>query len=214
MNDKSSLPEDIADPHSVPKQIRRLDPDLLTPSEIEALLRSCSRRAPSGVRNRTILAVAYRCGLRVSEIISLRLKDLDLDSGLITVRHGKGDRLRRVGVDGGTCALIAAWLTVRTRLGISRTAPLFTTLQGGRLDPSYFRHLLPRLAHRAGIDKRVHMHGLRHAYAASLDRDGASPVMIRDLLGHSSLATTDRYLRRLGAGEAIEFARSRTWKAS
>jgi site-specific recombinase XerD len=57
------------------------------------------------------------------------------------------------------------------------------------------------------------MHGLRHAFAISLDREGASPVMIRDLLGHSSLATTDRYLRRLGSGEAIEFARSRRWVA-
>jgi integrase/recombinase XerD len=186
---------------------------LLSGDEIERLLRACSRRAPSGVRNRAVIGVAYRSGLRVSEILALQLKDIDLDAGLITVRHGKGDRLRRVGLDGGTGALINDWLHVRSKLGVSRTAPLFTTLHGEPLDPSYFRHLLPRLAKRAQIDKRVHMHGLRHAFAVSLDREGASPVMIRDLLGHSSLATTDRYLRRLGAGEAIEFARQREWSA-
>jgi integrase/recombinase XerD len=73
------------------------------------------------------------------------------------------------------------------------------------------RHLLPRLAAKAGIGKRIHAHGLRHAYAASLEREGATISMIRDLLGHSSAAVTDRYLRRLGAGEAVEFARKREW---
>lgn len=66
-------------------------------------------------------------------------------------------------------------------------------------------------SHQAGIDKRVHAHGLRHAYATSLEREGATISMIRDLLGHSSAAVTDRYLRRLGAGEAVEFARNREW---
>lgn len=61
------------------------------------------------------------------------------------------------------------------------------------------------------IDKRVHLHGLRHAYALELDREGLPLTGIRDLLGHSSASTTDRYLRRLGAGRAVEFARNREW---
>ena len=69
----------------------------------------------------------------------------------------------------------------------------------------------PRLAARAGIEKRVHAHGLRHAFAIGLEREGATVSVIRDLLGHSSAAVTDRYLRRLGASEAVDFARARSW---
>lgn len=193
---------------------RRLDADVLTPAEVEALLRACSRRAPTGIRNRAILALAWRAGLRTSEILSLELKDIDLAGGRLTVRHGKGDKTRVVGLDAGTAALVNQWLDARQRLKIPRSAPLFTTLRGKRIDSSYLRHAIKRLGRRAGIEKRVHMHGLRHAYAIALDREGASPTMIRDLLGHSSLSTTDRYLRRLGVGAAVDFARARTWTAS
>jgi Phage integrase family len=85
------------------------------------------------------------------------------------------------------------------------------TLADERLDQSYVRHLLPRLARRARIEKRVHAHGLRHAYAVELEREGATISTIRDLLGHSSAGVTDRYLRRLGASEAVAFARDRSW---
>jgi site-specific recombinase XerD len=81
------------------------------------------------------------------------------------------------------------------------------------IEQSYVRHLLPRLARKAGVEKRVHAHGLRHAYAVELEREGATVSTIRDLLGHSSLAVTDRYLRRIGASEAVEFARQREWRA-
>jgi site-specific recombinase XerD len=192
----------------------RLDPDVLTAVEVEALLKVCSRRAPTGIRNRAVFAIAYRSGLRVSEILALHLKDIDFDHGTLAVCHGKGDKARVVGVDTGTAELIVRWLQVRSKLGISRSRPVFTTLQGNPLDPSYFRHALPRLARRAGIEKRTHMHGLRHAHAISLDRAGATPSMIRDALGHSSLSTTDRYLRRLGTGESVAFVRDRPWETA
>ena len=192
----------------------KLDLDVLTPDEIEALLKACSRRAPTGIRNRAIIAIAWRSGLRVSEICDLHLKDIDLDGGSLTICHGKGDKARIVGLDAGTAGLITRWLDVRSKLGIGRTRPVFTTLSGNQLDPSYLRHALPRLARRAALDKRVHMHGLRHAHAISLDRTGASPSMIRDALGHSSLSTTDRYLRRLGTGESVQFVRDRDWNAA
>jgi len=68
-------------------------------------------------------------------------------------------------------------------------------LDGGRIDSSYVRRLLPRLAAKAGVDRRVHAHGLRHTYAAELAREGTAINVIRDALGHTSLAVTDRYLR-------------------
>jgi site-specific recombinase XerD len=106
---------------------------------------------------------------------------------------------------------LARWLEVRRKRGIDARAPVFCTLLGGEIDQSYVRHLLPRLARKAHIEKRVHAHGLRHAFAIELEREGATVTTIRDLLGHSSAAVTDRYLRRMGAGEAVAFARGRLW---
>src|SRR5207245_4729655 len=94
---------------------------------------------------------------------------------------------------------------------LRRQSRVCCTLPRGPLYSSYIRHLLPRLAKRAGIEKRVHAHGLRHAYAVELEREGATISTIRDLLGHSSASVTDRYLRRLGASAAVEFARTRPW---
>lgn len=191
---------------------RRLPEDALSSADIEALLRACSWRAPSGIRNAALIAVLWRCGLRLGEALALRPHDVDLDAGTVIVQNGKGDKRRVVGMDAGTRALVAEWMKVRTKRVRSRTALLFCTLGGRPIDQSYIRHLLPRLARRAGIEKRTHAHGLRHAYAVALEREGARLSTIRDLLGHGSAATTDRYLRRLGAGDAVAFARDREWE--
>jgi site-specific recombinase XerD len=189
----------------------RLDADLPTATEVEALMKASSPRAATGVRNRAMIAVAYRSGLRIGEILSLRPKDVDLDAGTINVRHGKGDRHRVVGLDSGTAALIDRWLKIRRRRGIGPNSPVFSTLSGRQIDSSYVRHMLPRLARRAGIDKRIHAHAFRHLYAVELEREGFRLSEIRDLLGHSSASVTDTYLRRLGASDAVELARNRSW---
>jgi site-specific recombinase XerD len=191
---------------------KKLDADLLTHAEIERLLAVCSKRAPTGVRNAALIAVLWRCGLRISEALALHLKDVDLDKGTIVVQHGKGDKRRVVGLDAGTAAIVQRWLTCRAKRKISRSAPVICTLNGGSVDSSYVRHLLPRVARKAGIEKRVHAHGLRHAYAIDLIQEGATITTTRDLLGHSSVAVTDRYLTRIGSSEAIDFARSRVWQ--
>ena len=131
--------------------------------------------------------------------------------GTLVVQHGKGDKRRVVGVDAGTAALLGHWLDVHKLLVGRRDCPIFCTLRGNELNQSYVRHLLPRLARRAGIEKRVHAHALRHSFAVELEREGAPLSTIRDLLGHSSAAVTDRYLRRVGASHAIDFARRREW---
>ena len=189
----------------------RLDADLLTPAEIELLMRQCSRRAPTGVRNRALLAVLWRCGLRIGEALALAPKDLDPDAGTRVVQRGKGGKGRVVGVDAGTAALVARWLEVRRRRGIPGGAPLFCTLAGGPVGQPYTRHLLPRLARKAGIDKRTHAHGLRHAFAVDMVRSGAPLYVVRDALGHESVATTQIYLSRVGAHEAVEAMRNREW---
>ncbi len=177
-------------------------------------MKACSTRAPTGVRNRALIAVLWRCGLRISEALSLELRDVHLDAGTVRVRHGKGDRSRTVGLDEQTAALLARWLDRRKKLGAGARAPIFCTLQGGRLDSSYVRRLLPRLARKAGIERRVHAHGLRHTYAAELAREGTAINVIRDALGHTSLAVTDRYLRDVAPTHVIDTIRARRWESA
>ena len=85
----------------------KLDADLLTNEEIELLMRRCSRRAPTGIRNRALIAVLWRCGLRIGEARALAVKDFDPDSGTLVVQRGKGGKRRVVGVDAALDARLA-----------------------------------------------------------------------------------------------------------
>lgn len=193
---------------------RRRPPEVLTESEAVALIKACSARAPTGIRNRALIAVLWRCGLRISEALALELRDLDFEAGTIRVRHGKGDKSRTVGLDEQTAALLARWLDRRRDLSPGARAPIFCTLRGGRIDTSYIRHLLPRLARKAGVDRPVHAHGLRHTYAAELAREKTPINVIRDALGHTSLAVTDRYLRDVAPMHVIDTMRARHWEGA
>jgi site-specific recombinase XerD len=191
---------------------RKYPAEVLRPEEVTALLRACSTRAPSGIRNRALIAVLYRGGLRLAEALALDPKDVDLARGAVRVLHGKGDQARTVALDPGALALVERWLTERKKLGITSRRRLFCTLAGAPLDSSYVRQLLPRLAGKAGIEKRVHAHGFRHTHAAELAREGQPVNLIRDQLGHRSLATTDRYLRDIAPEERLNALRARTWE--
>jgi len=193
---------------------RRRPPEVLTETEAIALIKACSGRAPTGVRNRALIAVLWRSGLRISEALALELRDVDLQAGTLRVRHGKGDKSRTVGVDEQTAALLVRWLDRRRKLSPGARAPVFCTLAGGRVDTSYVRHLLPRLAAKAGLDRRVHAHGLRHTYASELAREGTAINVIRDALGHTSLAVTDRYLRDVAPMHVIDTIRARRWDSA
>lgn len=190
---------------------RKFPAEVLTADEVKALVRACSTRAPTGVRNRALLVVLYRGGLRVGEALALYAKDVDPRRGTIRVLHGKGDKARTVGLDPEALAVVERWIDVRKGLGISSRQRLFCTLAGGPLDQSYVRQLLPRLAARAGIDKRVHAHGLRHTHAAELAEEGYPVNFIQDQLGHASLAVTDRYLRHIAPAARIEALQRRNW---
>lgn len=90
-------------------------------------------------------------------------------------------------------------------------SPLFCTLAGAGLHSSYVRTLLPRLAGRAGIEKRVHPHALTHSHAAELAGEGVPIHLVRDQLGHASLATIDRYLRNIAPAELVATMQRREW---
>ena len=111
---------------------RKLPPEPLTPDEVKALIRACSKRAATGIRNRALIVVLYRAGLRISEALALFPKDLDAQASTIRVLHGKGDHDRVVGLDAGAWAILQLWLDRRAAAGINGHAPVFCTLKGRR----------------------------------------------------------------------------------
>lgn len=168
--------------------------EILTATEARALLHAPSGRAPTGLRNRALIAVMYGAGLRLAEALALKPSDINQDAGEIRVLHGKGNKSRTCGIDDGTLGHVARWADRRTALGI-RGRVLLCKLDGGELNPRYVRAMMERAARRAGIDKRVHPHGLRHTHAVELEQAGFTVSEIQEQLGHGSLATTAIYLK-------------------
>ncbi len=136
----------------------RLPGEVLAADDVRALLRACNK-VPTGARNRALLVVLWRGGLRIAEALALRPVDLDAAAGLVRVRRGKGGRPRHVGLDPKRSLAVDAWAGRLSALGTGGRAPLFCTLRGGPLDPGYCRHVVKRLARKAGIRRRVHLHG-------------------------------------------------------
>ena len=192
-----------------PNKGRKLPPELLTADDVRALLAACSTTAATGRRNRALLVVLYRAGLRLDEALALTPAGVDAAAGVLHVGHrGTG---RVAGIDPGALAIVEEWLKVRAGLGLAEDAPLFCTLAGGPLHPAYVRQLLPRLAAKAGIDKRVHASGLRHTHAAELAAEGLPVEVIQAQLGHESLASTDRYLKRIPPTDRLAALQRRRW---
>lgn len=190
---------------------KTLPAEVYTAEEIARLVKACSLRAKTGVRNRALIVTLYRGGLRISEALNLFPKDLDRDAGAVRVLHGKGDKARTVGMDDGAFTYIEHWLTVRAKLGIGARSPVFCTLKGEDIESAYIRALLPRLAGKAGITKRVHAHGMRHSMAYELAMEGVDLLTISAQLGHGNVAVTDKYLRHLAPQRVLDAMRARTF---
>lgn len=190
---------------------RQLAAEPLTPDEVAALISQCSLRAPTGVRNRALITLLYRSGLRISEALALRPADLNMAKHSIRLLDTKSGQPQTRGYHASADDALARWLDVRKQLAADggwKNGPLFCTLDGGQLQASYVRSLLPRLADAAGIAKRVHAHGLRHTFAVELEQAGTPVTAISKLLGHSSIAVTHRYLDHLTNGQAVEALQS------
>jgi site-specific recombinase XerD len=186
-----------------PNKGRKLPPELLTVDDVRAVLAACSAGAPTGLRNRALVVALYRAGLRLEEALTLAPADVDLAGGVIRTRQPGAGRARVAGIDPGGLAVIEAWMGARAALELADGSPLFCTLSGGPLQPAYVRQLLPRLAEKAGIAKRVHAQGLRYSHAVELAAEGLPAEVIQAQLGHGSLASTDRYLRRIPPRDRI-----------
>jgi site-specific recombinase XerD len=190
---------------------RRFPPEVLSDDEVRMLLAAIRGESLSAVRNRALVAVLYRSGLRINEALTLYPKDLDLDHGAIRVLHGKGGKSRVVGIDAGAVAMLRVWLDTRTGSGLNGHHPVFCACSGLAVTAAYIRRLFPQLAAKAGILKRVHAHGFRHTHAAQLREEGVDIGIISKQLGHTSISTTARYLDHIAPWAVVEVVAKRTW---
>jgi site-specific recombinase XerD len=190
---------------------RKFPAEPLTPAEADALIAACSPASRTGIRNRALLALMYRGGLRVAEVLALKVSDVDPARGTVRVLHGKGNRSRTVGLDPGAMAVVQRWADARRAARI-RNGTLLCTLEGGKLSQQYVRALLGRLALRAGIDKRVHPHGLRHSHAVELVAEGVPVNVISRQLGHANSSVTARYLDHVAAADVVAAIQRRSWQ--
>jgi len=169
-------------------------PEVLTQSEQTALLRQTNKRYPTSHRNRVMLRVMLDTGLRLAEACNLRWRDIDLNSGKLHVRQGKGakDRILWIGED--MLDALRGWRQRQAEVVGHGPEHAFTTLDGKPLQHRYVQAMVARYAKRAGIPKNVSPHTLRHSFATDLLRQCGNVEIVRRALGHSNLATTQVYV--------------------
>ncbi len=192
------LEHNVAEHLTLPRRWKRL-PKSLTQGEIEQLLRPPAGEDPSALCDQAILELAYASGLRLSELRQLRLEQLHLDAGFVTV-IGKGNKERVVPVGRTAIAALTRYLTVaRPRLVNRRsTAHLFLTRRGTQFAPVTLWLRIKQRVRQAGITRRVTPHMLRHSFATHLLEHGADLRVIQELLGHANISTTEVYTHVAG----------------
>jgi integrase/recombinase XerD len=178
---------------SGPKLPRKL-PHVMSFDEVDALLRTPDRNLPRGARDYAMIQLLYASGLRVSELVGLRLADVDLDQSFVSV-VGKGEKRRLVPFGEVAREAMAAYLRdVRPRWADrARSAHVFITERGTGMTRQGFWKLLGRYARAAGIDKPISPHKLRHSFATHLLERGADLRSVQTMLGHADIATTQVY---------------------
>ena len=190
------LGSDIAGKVSAPKR-REMVPNFLSEDEVSRMFDAS--RAVS--RDYAILATLAYTGVRVSELCNMDVDDVDFSAGTVKVRSGKGDKDRMLVLDEQNAVPLRDYLAGRVRpvlepattVGGLRRHPLFLSERGNRVEPRGVERLVKRCAHDAGIQKKVTPHTLRHTLATTLLKKGMDIRFIQQILGHSSVATTQIY---------------------
>ena len=164
-------------------------PKYLKEDEVRKLLNAPKR---DKIRDRLILRILYRCGLRVSELTSLKIQDINFQEGMITVRGGKGDKDRIVPIDDDTLDLIQLYK------GDADEGFLILSQRGEPLSTRQIERIVKKYAKKADIKKNVYPHMLRHSFAVHSLKSGMNLRSVQKMLGHSSLTTTQIYLDLTG----------------
>jgi len=178
-----------------PRLGRKL-PDTLSVEEIDSLIAAVDRSTAHGERNRVILETLYACGLRVSELVALKMSDLYFDEGVILVT-GKGDKQRFVPIGDATIKLINFYIDeIRVHIPVqpNHTDTLFLNRRGRGLTRAMIFTIIQELKEGAGIKKKISPHTFRHSFATHLLENGADLRSIQLMLGHESITTTEIYV--------------------
>jgi integrase/recombinase XerD len=176
-------------------KIRRKLPDTLSIKEIDAIIDSIDLSVAEGTRNKAIFETMYSCGLRVSELINLKISCLYLDVGFIKV-IGKGDKQRLVPIGSEAIKHIGIYKNnVRNHIMIKKDKEdfLFLNRRGSQLSRVMIFLILKELVKKAGIEKNVSPHTFRHSFATHLVEGGADLRAVQEMLGHESITTTEIY---------------------
>ena len=177
-----------------PKKPQHL-PDVLSVAEVDAIESEIDLSLPEGQRNKAIIEVLFSCGLRVSELCTLKLSDLYLDEGFIRV-NGKGSKQRLVPISDKAVKELRLYFIDRNTIDIKPGYEDFVFISKRKKNISRIMvfHFLKELVEKAGIHKTVSPHTLRHSFATSLLEGGANLRAIQAMLGHESIGTTEIYL--------------------
>lgn len=172
-------------------------PTVLSVDEMFSLIEQPGREKTLSLRDRAILELMYSCGLRVSEVVTIDLGDLDIAGGLLKVK-GKGDKERILPVGAKAREALDAYVLVRRKISKTKRpeeigAALFLNCRGDRLTTRSIARMIKRYASRMVLFRSVHPHALRHTFATHMLDAGADLRAIQELLGHSSLSTTQKY---------------------
>ena len=175
-------------------KIERLLPDVLTVEEIDALLATIDLSKPEGHRNVAMIELLYGSGLRVSELVNVRLSKINWDMELIRIT-GKGDKERLVPMGTSSLRALANYLPQRTAAMPAKGQEdfLFLNRRGKQLSRVMVFLIIKEAAQNAGINKQVSPHSFRHSFATHLVENGADLRIVQELLGHESITTTEIY---------------------
>ena len=184
-----------ADTIDSPKISRHI-PTVLSVDEVDRILSSVDLSVPEGHRNRAILEVLYSCGLRVSELVSLRISDLFPEDSFIRV-IGKGDKQRLVPIGEPAIRAVQLYLSQTRRAFATNTKKdediLFLNRRGGKMSRQMVFLIIKRQCEIAGITKEISPHTFRHSFATHLVENGADLRAVQQMLGHESILTTEIY---------------------
>ena len=175
-------------------KISRHIPAVLSIEEVDRIISSVDLSAPEGHRNRAILEVLYSCGLRVSELVSLRISDLFFEDSFIRVT-GKGDKQRLVPIGEPAVRAVQFYLSQTRRSLASKKAEdiLFLNRRGGQMSRQMVFLIIKRQCSAAGITKDISPHTFRHSFATHLIENGADLRAVQQMLGHERILTTEIY---------------------
>lgn len=189
------LDEDPTEMLESPRLNRKM-PDVLSLHDIQRMLAAIDLSEPQGTRNRAIVETLYACGLRVSELVNLRMTNLFLEAGFIKVL-GKNDKERLVPIGGEAVKYLRQYLdhirSKQERIKAGEENLVFLNNRGTRLSRVMVFYIIKDLAVQAGISKNISPHTFRHSFATHLVEGGADLKAVQDMLGHESITTTEIY---------------------